>query len=73
MPADLDLLADRDPCPNPLHDWPLPRNYVTAHEVARSRLAHGWLNRRCPDCGLFGWIEGRAQGMAGTWTRRVSA
>lgn len=49
----------RDECPNPLHDWPLPSGYVDAAQVAASRLAHGWANTRCPDCGLYGWVQGR--------------
>lgn len=49
----------RSACPNTLHDWPLPSGYVAAREVARSRLARGWASRKCPDCGLYGWVQGR--------------
>lgn len=49
----------RDACPNDLHDWPLPAGYVDASEVAQRRLNSGWSNRRCPDCGLYGWGPGR--------------
>ena len=46
-------------CPNSLHDWPLPHGYVDASEVAASRLSRRWSNKRCPDCGLYGWVPGR--------------
>lgn len=49
----------RDPCPNTLHDWPLPAGYVDAHEAAASRLYRGWKSRRCPDCGFYGWAPSR--------------
>jgi hypothetical protein len=49
----------RDECPNALHDWPLPAGYVDAHEVAMSRIGRRWTNRRCPDCGFYGWVPGR--------------
>jgi hypothetical protein len=49
----------RGECPNDLHDWPLPSGYVAADETAQRRLRNGWKNTRCPDCGLYGWREGR--------------
>lgn len=49
----------RGECPNGLHDWPLPSGYVAADETAQRRLRNGWKNTRCPDCGLYGWSEGR--------------
>ena len=51
--------ADRDACPNPLHDWPLARGYVDASEQASRRLNNGWANKKCPECGLYGWYPGR--------------
>ena len=48
-------LAPRDPCPNRLHDHPLPLNYNWAHEEAMRRLRKGWANKRCPECALYGW------------------
>lgn len=50
---------ERGSCPNPLHDWPLPSGYVSADEAAHRRLRSGWKNTKCPDCGLYGWREGR--------------
>ena len=55
----LSNLQQRDPCPNTLHDWPLPEGYVDCHEVAMARIRHRWNNRKCPDCGIYGWIPGR--------------
>lgn len=49
----------RDECRDALHDYPLPSGYVDASEVAASRLSHGWANRRCSICGLYGWVPGR--------------
>lgn len=56
--------GDREACPNVLHDYPLPEGYVDAAEVAARRLAHRWSNRRCPQCGLYGWQPGRPLGDA---------
>lgn len=53
--GDYDRLEDRAECPNTLHDWPLPAGYNTAHDVALSRINQGWRQKRCPDCGLYGW------------------
>lgn len=65
------LLDAREVCPNPLHDWPLPSGYVEASEMADSRLSQGWSNVRCPDCDLYGWVQGRMGGVAGE-SRRVT-
>lgn len=46
-------------CLNPLHDHPLPSGYTDAAEVAARRLRRGWGNRRCRDCGLYGWTVGQ--------------
>ena len=54
---DYDTLEDRGDCPNKLHDWPLPDDYVAAEEVARSRISQGWREQRCPECGLVGWTD----------------
>lgn len=62
--GDYRALDRRDPCPNALHNWPLPIGYVDAAEMAASRLAHGWGNTKCPDCGLYGWTPGRFKGAA---------
>ena len=62
--GDYRRLEPRDPCPNALHDWPLPVGYFDAGEMAGSRLAHGWSNTKCPDCGLYGWAPGRFGGSA---------
>lgn len=56
--GDFDRLDPRDPCPNSLHDWPLPAGYVDAAEVAAARLARRWSNKRCPDCRVYGWQPG---------------
>lgn len=45
----------RDACPNRLHDHPLPSGYIAASEVAERRLRQRWRNRKCPECGLYGW------------------
>lgn len=45
-------------CPDPLHDFPLPRGYVDAHEEAMSRLNRRWTSKRCGLCGLYGWLPG---------------
>jgi len=42
-------------CPNRLHDHPLPSSYVEADVVAHRRIAKRWSNRKCPDCGIYGW------------------
>lgn len=47
-------------CPNPLHDHPLPSGYLNASRVAGRRLSKGWANRKCPQCGLYGWAPGGA-------------
>ncbi|MDF3280891.1 hypothetical protein [Gordonia sp. N1V] len=65
-------LDPREECPNPLHDWPLPVGYGDASEMAASRLSQGWKNLRCPDCGIYGWVQGRMGGVAGE-SRRVLA
>lgn len=62
--GDYGQLDDRDPCPNVLHNWPLPVGYIDASEMAASRLAHGWANLKCPDCGLYGWTPGAFRGVA---------
>jgi hypothetical protein len=57
-----DRPGPRQSCPNALHDWPLPVGYVDATTAASSRISRGWLNKRCPDCQLFGWVPGRFKG-----------
>lgn len=49
----------RDTCPNAVHNWPLPRGYVDAADVAEGRLRHGWHNVPCEECDLYGWVPGR--------------
>lgn len=56
--GDYEHLQDRGACPNPLHDWPLPQGYAECFEVADARLRARWKNKRCPDCGLYGWQPG---------------
>ena len=53
---------ERRPCPNPIHNYPLPSSYVGAPEVAERRLRNGWRNPRCPRCGVYGWAPGRPTG-----------
>lgn len=43
-------------CPDALHDHPLPVGYVDASEEAASRLGRRWRQRKCPSCGLYGWL-----------------
>lgn len=52
----------RDPCPNSLHDYPLPSGYIAAHDMAAARLRKRWSSVRCPDCGLYGWRPGQPLG-----------
>jgi hypothetical protein len=54
----------RGDCPSTLHDWPLPSGYVEASEVADARLRARWANKKCPECGLYGWAPGNKR--AGT-------
>lgn len=43
-------------CPESLHNWPLPDEYLSAHEEASWRLRNGWSQgRRCGRCGFLGW------------------
>lgn len=48
-------------CPDSLHDHPLPSGYVDASMEAGSRIARGWVNRKCPRCGFYGWQPGRSR------------
>lgn len=52
-----DTPGKRSDCPNSLHDHPLPDGYVEASEMAAKRLRKRWTQKRCPDCGLYGWIK----------------
>jgi hypothetical protein len=52
----------RDTCPDTLHDYPLPAGYVDASEAADRRLYRRWTQKRCPDCGLYGWRPGNPTG-----------
>lgn len=52
----------RGDCPNVLHDYPLPAGYVDASEVAARRLRKRWTQRRCRECGLYGWQPGAPLG-----------
>jgi hypothetical protein len=45
-------------CPSPLHDHPLPSGYTDAAEEAGRRLNKRWTNKRCAQCGLYGWLPG---------------
>lgn len=49
----------RPECRNELHDWPLPAGYGESFEVAEARLRNRWRNKRCPDCGIYGWEPGQ--------------
>lgn len=42
-------------CTNRLHDHPLPTSYIAAHTEAGRRLYKGWRNKKCPECGIYGW------------------
>lgn len=57
--GDYTNLQPRGECPNELHDYPLPDGYGDAHEVAGARIRNRWSNRKCRQCGLFGWAPGR--------------
>lgn len=57
--GDYGRLDPRSECPNVLHDWPLPAGYVDASEVAAARLRNRWGNKKCSECGLYGWTPGR--------------
>lgn len=48
------------PCPNELHNDPLPTSFMAASDEAERRLEEGWDNLRCPDCGIYGWVRGEA-------------
>lgn len=63
--GDYASLQDRESCLSPQHNWPLPRGYVDACEMAANRIAHGWANSRCPECGVYGWAPGRFEGLSG--------
>lgn len=52
----------RDPCPNPLHDYPLPEGYGDAAEAAERRIYRRWASKKCPQCGLYGWQPGDPTG-----------
>lgn len=69
--GDYDRLEPRRECQNALHDWPLPAGYVEASEVADARIQAQWSNRKCPDCGLYGWAPGNRR--ASTRPIQVSA
>ena len=56
--GDYGRLQSRSDCPNTLHDWPLPAGYGESFEVAEARLRNRWRNKRCPNCGLYGWEPG---------------
>lgn len=65
--------GQRDACPNAVHDWPLPSGFGDAADEAARRLARGWGNRRCPECGLYGWTLGRVKGTtAELWERQTA-
>lgn len=53
--GDTGVLEPRDSCPNRLHDYPMPAGYVEAIGEADRRISQRWRNKRCPDCGKYGW------------------
>jgi hypothetical protein len=53
---DYGRLQKREDCPDSVHDWPLPDGYGACFAVAEARVAARWSNKRCPACGLYGWI-----------------
>lgn len=44
-------------CINRVHNYPLPDSYLHASDMAHERLAAGWDNIQCPDCGRYGWVK----------------
>lgn len=42
-------------CEGQAHKYPLPDDYVSAHDEAEIRRRAGWRSLRCPDCGRPGW------------------
>lgn len=50
---------DEGTCDSALHNWPLPSNYVSAHEEAGWRLRNNWKSTRCNLCKKYGWIPGK--------------
>lgn len=52
-----DTRAERDACPNPIHDHPIAASSMVARDEADERLDTGWTQDQCPDCGLWGWIK----------------
>lgn len=62
--GDYQHLENRSTCPNAVHDWPLPAGYSDASEVAGARLRNRWTNKRCPTCGLYGWIPSSSRSEA---------
>lgn len=57
-----DTRAERDACPNPIHDHPLAASPMVARYEADERLDTGWTQARCPDCKCFGWIAPDEEG-----------
>lgn len=54
-------LQARSACPQAVHDWPLPADYVDAGDTAQRRLRKGWKNVACKHCGVRGWRPGKIQ------------
>ncbi|CEG88979.1 Protein of unknown function [Propionibacterium freudenreichii] len=52
-----DTRSDSGDCPNPL-----AANPMVAWNEADERLDNGWIQARCPDCGLWGWIAPDEEG-----------
>lgn len=42
-------------CSSRLHDHPLPTGYLAAQAEGDRRTRSGWSNRKCPQCGRYGW------------------
>lgn len=43
-------------CAGEVHQAPITKGFMSAAYEAEERLAAGWSNPACPDCGHHGWL-----------------